>query len=436
MKRIFYSLALAACMLPAFASAATHYVRADATGANNGSDWANAYKTLPSTLVRGDIYYVADGAYAARTFADPVSGSTPITIKKATVADHGTNTGWSNTYGDGQAVFGNFTFKTSHYVIDGQTRNENDWFDKNAYGFSIGTSSSQQQIIIKNYGKAPSNITIKYVYVPGWSAPLPSTTQRIYAIDIDDYDGGSVSTGLVFSRMFVSKSNNVWFLRTTNGAIVEYSASDGTMNNSANHGEIVNLYYSGNNAVIRYNKFRNAYIDGGGGGTALVAITQANGLQFYGNIAWNFSTGDGAIGFNGYSSSNNRIYNNTFINGSGYNSGMRFGSGTNNVTYNNLFVNCRTVAIEGTHDFNAFSDSNNRGEANAQVNVSTAIFANYSANDFRLVSDTAAGKAMVAPYNIDMLGATRGEDGAFSRGAFEFVRAAATVNPPTNLQVH
>ena len=28
-----------------------------------------------------------------------------ITIKKATVSDHGTPTGWSDTYGDGQAVF-------------------------------------------------------------------------------------------------------------------------------------------------------------------------------------------------------------------------------------------------------------------------------------------------------------------------------------------
>jgi hypothetical protein len=436
MKRFFYPLALTVCLLPVFANAANYYVRADATGANNGSDWTNAYKVLPSKLNRGDTYYVADGSYAARTFADPVSGTTPITIKKATAADHGTSTGWSNAYGDGQAVFGNFTFQTSNYVIDGQTRNESNWFDAASYGFSVGSSSSQQQISIKNYGKAPNNITIKYAYVPGWSAALPSSTQRIYAIDIDDYDGGSVSTGLVFSRMFVSKSNNVWFLRTTNGAVVEYSATDGTMNNSANHGEIVNLYYSGNNAVIRYNKFRNAYTDAGGGGTALVAITQANGLQFYGNVAWNFNSSDAAVGFNGYSSSNNRIYNNTFINGVGYNSGMRFGSGTNNTVYNNLFVNCKTVAIEGSHDYNAFSDGNNRGEANAQLNVPSSIFVNYSGNDFRLGSDTAAGKAMTSPFNLDMLGATRGEDGRFSRGAYEFVAAPASVSPPTNLQVN
>ena len=38
-----------------------HYVRAGATGLNNGSDWNNAWTSLPATLVRGDTYYIADG---------------------------------------------------------------------------------------------------------------------------------------------------------------------------------------------------------------------------------------------------------------------------------------------------------------------------------------------------------------------------------------
>lgn len=33
--------------------------RAGATGANNGTDWTNAFTGFP-TFVRGDIYYVAD----------------------------------------------------------------------------------------------------------------------------------------------------------------------------------------------------------------------------------------------------------------------------------------------------------------------------------------------------------------------------------------
>ena len=47
------------------AQAAVHCVRAGAGGDGSGTDWVNAYPTLPTELVRGDIYYVAAGTYAA-----------------------------------------------------------------------------------------------------------------------------------------------------------------------------------------------------------------------------------------------------------------------------------------------------------------------------------------------------------------------------------
>lgn len=426
---------LVVMLLSVPAAAATHCVRAGASGSNSGADWANAWSALPATLVRGDVYYVSAGAYPAYTFDDPVSGSLTTTVKKATAGDHGTETGWSSVYATGQAVFGMFTFRTSHYVIDGQTRNESDWFDRSAYGFSIGRDTEQQQIVIQNYGNAPDDITVKYAYLPGFAAALPSTTQRIYAIDIDDYDGGSISSGLVFHRLFVSESNNVWFLRTTEGAVVEYSASDGVESNSTNHGEIVNLYYSGNNATIRYNRFRNAFKGPGGGGTAIVAITYADGLQFYGNVVSGFSTGDGAVGFAGASSSHNRVSNNTFVDSSGYNAGMAWGAGTDNIVSNNLFINCPTVGIEGTHDFNGFGGSNALGEAHAQTGLTTAIFAGYSTGNFTLQAATAAGATLGAPFDRDLRGALRGADGVFDRGAFEYGSTAAAPAPPTNLRV-
>src|SRR5262245_44026348 len=79
--------------------AANHYIRSGATG--NGSDWTNASSALPTSLVRGDTYYIADGSYSGYTVDDAVSGTQVITLKKATAADHGTDTGWVSTYGDG-----------------------------------------------------------------------------------------------------------------------------------------------------------------------------------------------------------------------------------------------------------------------------------------------------------------------------------------------
>ena len=44
------------------------FIRAGATGANNGSDWTNAYISLPTKLQRGATYYVADGSYGGYNF--------------------------------------------------------------------------------------------------------------------------------------------------------------------------------------------------------------------------------------------------------------------------------------------------------------------------------------------------------------------------------
>ena len=71
---------LAAC--PSIAMAADHYVRADATGAGNGSDWTDAYTTLPATMIRGDTYYLADGDYVGYDFDTAATGSTFIYIVK------------------------------------------------------------------------------------------------------------------------------------------------------------------------------------------------------------------------------------------------------------------------------------------------------------------------------------------------------------------
>lgn len=420
-------LALLLSLLPVVASAADYYVRAGAAGARTGANWTDAYAALPATLVRGATYHVATGSYPAYTFDDVQSGDLVITIRKATAAAHGTDVGWQASYGTGQAVFAStLRFTRGRYVLDGSVRNEADWFDGGSYGFRIDHAGRDQNIVIAS-GSASSDITIRHVFIDALVA-LPSTTIRRYAVDTDTY-GGTIATGLRFQRMHVRGSNNVWFLRTTNGALVEHCASDGATGNSANHGEIVNLYYSGNNAVVRYNRWRNSYL--AGGGTALVAITYADGLQFYGNVCTDFQVGDGTVGFAGYASSRNRVHNNTFVRGRGYNAGTAWGSGTDNLTYNNLWIDCPIINLAGTHDYNAFPDGNARGEAHAQLNVTGTIFRNLAGGDLRLARATAAGLSLASPFTQDSTGATRGSDGVWDRGAYEFTGAGADATAPT-----
>ena len=104
-----------------------HYIRAGAAGSNDGSNWTNAWTDLPDTFQRGHTYYVASGTYGQHQFRDVEDGNKFIFIKKATQANHGTDTGWLSSYATGQAVFQPdqdtdlIYISRSYYDFDGQT---------------------------------------------------------------------------------------------------------------------------------------------------------------------------------------------------------------------------------------------------------------------------------------------------------------------------
>src|SRR5688572_7568629 len=167
----------------------TFYVRAGATGLGNGSDWNNAFGSLPATLVRGATYYIADGNYSRYTFDDPVSGTQVITIKKATVADHGTSTGWQNTFGDGTAVFTpGIQFQSSYYVFDGQTRGA-DW--RSGYGFKIdGSGGSESRIIMVGlpFSTSYRDINIRYTEIAGSGRQDDSINDRGIQVSLNSFN--------------------------------------------------------------------------------------------------------------------------------------------------------------------------------------------------------------------------------------------------------
>ncbi len=153
-------LFLSAVVVPA----ATLYVRFGARGKGNGSDWANAYPALPETLVRGNTYYIADGTYSGVIFHAPESGQTLITVKKATALDHGTNTGWYNAYGDGEARFTDtLAFASGYWLLDGQTGGgDGSW--TTGFGFHVVRGAGSPVIY-----KAPNAnfITLKHMNIEG-----------------------------------------------------------------------------------------------------------------------------------------------------------------------------------------------------------------------------------------------------------------------------
>ena len=92
---------------------ACHTVSPNGSGSKTGADWNNAYAGLPSTLVRGDIYYLADGVYGNHlSITTPLSGTKTIELRKAQSYDNGSGcspsiaAGWNtSTMGNGQAIW-------------------------------------------------------------------------------------------------------------------------------------------------------------------------------------------------------------------------------------------------------------------------------------------------------------------------------------------
>lgn len=178
---------------------AQYYIRAGATGNNDGTDWENAYTTIPyskganndwyTNLVRGETYYISEGDYRGGTFyfADDENGELYITLKKATAEDHGTNAGWQDSYGNGQAIFEPIVIGTSYYIFDG------------AKGGGPGSWNSGHGIKIM-YDDLEYNDRIRLIDLRGtnwWAPPLPHNIEfRHLEIQHRGMDTGQADDGL------------------------------------------------------------------------------------------------------------------------------------------------------------------------------------------------------------------------------------------------
>ncbi|MFN7138985.1 MAG: LamG-like jellyroll fold domain-containing protein [Limisphaerales bacterium] len=397
-----------------------------------------------STFVRGNTYYLEDGNYGSKLFQTPLNGTERIIIKKATITDHATSVGWNAGMGDGQAIItAPLRFRTGYHTLNGQIRNEADWFDGNAYGIVIRSASNFNQPSIKVggltstgaldlSGAAAHGCEFHYVFVD--AAVMPSTAVRSYQFDTES---GTSTTGFVVSRSYVKNGNNHFFLRNTTGALVEYTGSELAKNSTENHGEIYNLFYNAHSAVIRYNIARNNYdagysenAQGYYAGTAIAAIVTSSNCSIYGNLWYNNATTDGSIGWRGtragYEIRNLRVYNNTIIGGWGE-QGVHLETGsTGCVVQNNIWFGNSPTFSGCSRSYNAGQTT--LGEATGQA-ITSSIFVNYTGRDYRLASATAAGAPLASPHDRDMFGNTRGADGNWDRGAFEFGTIKDTTPP-------
>lgn len=436
------------------ALAADHYIRAGATGSNNGSDWNNAYPSLPASLQRGATYYIADGSYPSYTFDDAESGTTTITIRKATVADHGTSTGWVDAYGDGQAILGSImAFTEGYYIVDGNGTHTIPSDNPANYGFKISSNTSTNWAGILQFGgyqHTVSHIDIRYVHV--YNTTNGSINNNTISVRFDPRDSQNHirlqncfiencgSDGLQISRSSYILVERCYLKRL--GKLLAESPDY--------HGQTVQLFYGGDDIIFRWNIWE------ANEGQGLVQIAAEGNptsrVRFYGNLVFvkyghtaetpGFNSSGGIFGCAWVNDAVDAVYvyNNTCVNIGGDYGGtagfpMRSPSGAR-YCYNNLMYNCERTGFFGwtAYGYHASGGGDVAGGSNEQAGLAASIFKDYTGNDLRLASATAAGLTLKnQPWwddaddffgyldsDRDMYGDVRGADGTWDRGAFEY----------------
>lgn len=433
------------------ANAANRYVRPGATGNGTGTDWINAYPALPTALVRGDTYYLADGHYGASTFADTNSGTAVITIKKATETDHGTDLGWSVSHGDGQAVFTGWDVHTDYYVFDGQRRNA-DWQtgSTSQYGIRVATSRGPTIRLDNGSGAGGDNLTFRYIDVEAGGRDTGFGDSVVYGLTGNSH--------VTFEYSALHDSSGVIFLMRGNWRNLKVDHSYMARNTStpAIHGELLSMTDS-TDVVWSNNVMEDiegtGFIVGINGGVAQnwrifgnVFVHSAayaadtgrkpghnfgvSGVVFIANDSSNDNTGNNIL-----------FYNNTMVNIQGLWSGVIIQKGAGNEVRNNIWYgSVRTNnSFAGSISHNWYFNTQQDGDATPSKVVCTSacdVFVSIPGKDFRVKAPTAAGQTLAAPMNVDPLGRQRGIDGTWDRGAYEFnTSGAPALAAPSNLRV-
>ncbi len=420
---------------------ASHYIRTDAKGKNDGSDWNNAWKSLPDTLQRGHTYYIASGKYGSWALKTPEKGRDFIYIKKATTADHGTGAGWNDTFGKGQAIIQTsekFVAKiqSSYWEIDG-----NSDVSDSTYGFKFqalpGGKVDCIVIIIDETWKKKvfSNIRIKHCEIQHRGCDNSKGGGRGFMV----HSMAGLENGLLHHVYIHDIPGIPIYFVNTKDSIIEYSHVARNHSDTVSHSEAIQTGGVNPDNTIRYNKFEDIE------GTAV--IVGDTGWKVYGNLAFYTpsyvnapQTGRHApgvlcsnyvgMGFftttGGGKRTNCQVYNNTIV---GNNTTIKEGGnlgiylpGEGNVVVNNIWANCRRVRITvPTADYNSIYYSGDGGYKELHLQrFKEDPFVNSAGHDYRLKKNTDPGKQLESEFKMDRYKTTRGINGNWSRGAYQF----------------
>lgn len=473
-RRKLYRWAILSLLVSAPAWGADHFV-VPSGGGGAGTSWTNACNGFAGacavgSLVRGDRYYIADSdgtPYTTFQFTTAESGLSRITIQKATIADHGgAIAGWLDSMGDGQANFSNgLEMYTCCWSWLGVVRNESDWNNGASYGIHFdyvagtnafcggGLCSTANHIVLDHVDVGHSDTTV-CVFLPATHCDAPIGVND-YAFYIGSGDDPAAFTDWTVTNF---RAHNIGLAMQLFG-IDNITIQRGWIGPNWSKEAIRGGNASTSNANISYNKFVDSCLglpgfSGAEGCTATIAIfrntggtSSIDGNKVHSNLIFeraNYpgypSTGanhtDGVIkivGNNGIwpgpPTNSSAIYNNTIVGIQDGPSDIGFAdTGTGNQAFNNIWYQS---AGTGCDSATPSVCNNNAVIASGAQFVNPLLTYPATGFDFHLASATAAGTTLSAPYNVDMDGTTRGVDGNWDLGAYEFNANAGAPSPPS-----
>ena len=418
--------------------ASNYYVRQGATGSNNGVDWTNAWSDVTqinwNTVKAGDSIWIAGGTYGQLTIGK--SGTTNNVIYIARVRS--TNAvpagapGWKSSY-DATVILNlvNGSGGYSYWTLDGQV----------PYGGIIVTNSTVTTgngIELGNTG--PENyISLLNLDDAGSVQDGTGGAQDIRALN---FNLQTPCHGLYVAYCQFHNYNTVWSTLGMSDWTVEHNKFYHNYNGGTGlHPNIIQTM-GATNWVFRYNEIYGWQDEGimmdfvGSGDPPCVNV------WIYGNLWHDCLTGRSARVAEAQYNPMGPIYffNNTVVNvDTTFMAGNGAGAWVANcVSSNNIFfnVNGAPLGFNGNHDYNLASAANT--EAHGIGGATSAIFVNYAAQNYHIVTNVGAlypcnkGVTLPAQYAIDFESKVRGADGAWDIGAYEAgVAGTADTNAPT-----
>jgi hypothetical protein len=393
------------------AEAADRYVRKGATG--SGTSWADAWGDLNNvswTGMSGSTLWIAAGSY---TRGLPTANVANVTIRRATTAAHGTDTGWSTAY-DGQVTVSPSS-GTNFLVI----------------------SSSADGLILDGVSFHPWKFRV--VGVRGYNGMLRNDGADNVVIRGIEFDGMGESTGNGGPEdglRWMGGANSV----IEHSFIHDYRYFDGGSHNDGVQGP------SCTNITFRYNVFKNNGMHIFLGDYAW-GNQYCNGITIHHNVFYNDANGGSynCIDFKGTNqngSYTNKIENNVFnLRGQGIvlylsNSGCSTCNNTANSYFRNNIVYSSSVGnvASYSHSYNLYYNSSGPTETGRVT--ANPLFTDVNANDYSLQADSPAiGAGANLGYTEDILGKAIGS--APDMGPYEFGGGIITTPPlpPSNVRV-